>query len=62
MTDAARLPLNLLDALRALEADTGFRDAMGAPVIGAFLKIKYAEWLSYTAHCTEWERVHTLDV
>ncbi|MGS4944834.1 type III glutamate--ammonia ligase [Meridianimarinicoccus sp. RP-17] len=62
VTDAARLPLNLLDALRALEGDTGFCDAMGAEFTGAFLKIKHAEWLSYTAHFTEWERVHTLDV
>jgi len=62
VTDAQHLPLNLLDALRALEADAGFCDAMGAEFAAAFLKIKHAEWLSYAAHFTEWERHHTLDV
>ena len=62
VTDAPRLPLNLLDALRAFEADEGFREAMGAEFGAAFLKIKHGEWLSYAAHFTEWERVHTLDV
>ena len=62
VTDAPRLPLNLLDALRALEADAGFCAAMGTEFTAAYLKIKHAEWLSYTAHFTEWERHHTLDV
>ncbi|PWR02667.1 type III glutamate--ammonia ligase [Meridianimarinicoccus roseus] len=61
-SDAEKLPLNLLDALRAFDADSAFRGAMGDGFADAFLKIKHAEWLSYTAHFSEWERVNTLDV
>jgi glutamine synthetase len=62
VTDAPRLPLNLLDALRALDANAAFKAAMGDEFSAAFLKIKHAEWLSYAAHFTEWERANTLDV
>lgn len=60
--DAARLPLNLLDALRAFEADAGLRAALGEGFSRAFLKLKNQEWASYAAHFTSWERERTLDV
>ncbi len=60
--DAPRLPLNLLDALRALEADEALTAVLGEEVSRAFLKIKRQEWDSYAAHFSEWERRHTLDV
>jgi len=60
--DAPRLPLNLLDALRALEADTALTAALGPETAAAFLKLKRAEWDSFTAHFSDWERAHTLDV
>ena len=60
--DAPGLPRNLLDALRALEADTTLRSALGEPFCAAYLKLKHAEWDSYMAHFTEWERERTLDV
>ena len=58
--DAKKLPLNLLDALRALEASGVLGDALGA-VVPAYLKLKHAEWNDYTSHLTQWERDTTLD-
>ena len=59
--DVARLPLNLLDALRELEADAAYRQALGDGFCQAYLKLKHAEWNSYASHFTEWERRMTLD-
>ncbi len=58
--DAKKLPLNLLDALRALEASPILGDALGE-LVPAYLKFKHAEWNDYSRHLTEWERVNTLD-
>ena len=60
--EAPRLPLNLLDALRGLEADTALTEAMGAEFSEAFLKLKRQEWNSYVSHFSQWERDNTLDV
>ncbi|CAI8335258.1 MAG: Glutamine synthetase 3 [Rhodospirillaceae bacterium] len=60
--DAPRLPLNLLDALRGLEADTALTQAMGSEFSEAFLKLKRQEWNSYVSHFSQWERDNTLDV
>ncbi|MAH88037.1 MAG: type III glutamate--ammonia ligase [Kiloniella sp.] len=62
ITDAPRLPLNLLDALRGLEADTTLTEAMGTEFSTAFLKLKRQEWNSYVNHFSQWERDYTLDV
>jgi glutamine synthetase len=59
---AAKLPLNLLDALRALDRDKAFRAALGDSVSAAFLKLKHEEWHSYCAHFTDWEKANALDV
>ena len=60
IADAKKLPLNLLDALRSLEASTVLRDALG-PVVPAYLKLKHGEWNDYARHLTQWERDTTLD-
>jgi glutamine synthetase len=60
--DAPRLPLNLLDALRAFEADGDLRAALGEVFSASYLKLRRADWAAYAAHLTEWERAHTLDV
>ena len=62
VTDAVKLPLNLLDALRALDADATLKDAMGAEFASAFIKLKTAEWDDFTAHFSAWETANTLDV
>ena len=59
--DRPILPLNLLDATRALEADTALGEAIGASATAAFARYKHAEWTDYTRHLTEWERRMTLD-
>jgi glutamine synthetase len=59
--DAKRLPLNLLDALRALEQSAVFRTAFGEETLSAYLKLKHDDWNAYSRHLTEWERQTTLD-
>jgi len=58
---AKRLPLNLLDALRALDSSSVLRKGLGEPFVNAYLKLKHADWNDYAAHLTEWERKTTLD-
>ena len=59
--DVKRLPLNLLDALRAFEASAVLGDALGKDFVAAYLKLKHAEWNSHARHLTTWERQTTLD-
>ncbi|MGZ5850032.1 MAG: type III glutamate--ammonia ligase [Methyloceanibacter sp.] len=59
--DAKRLPLNLLDALRALDTSNIFRAGLGEPFVNAYLKLKHADWNEYAGQLTEWERRTTLD-
>jgi glutamine synthetase len=58
--DVKRLPLNLLDALRALEASDVLKNGLG-PVVPAYLKLKHSEWNDFSRHLTQWERDTTLD-
>jgi glutamine synthetase len=60
--NAPRLPLNLLDALRAFEQDAVLKAALGAEFSNAYLKLKHDEWNSYCGHFTAWERQTTLDI
>ena len=59
--DAKRLPLNLLDALRALDASEPLRERLGRGLIGSYLKLKHAEWDAFCRELSEWERRTTLD-
>jgi glutamate---methylamine ligase len=58
----ARLPLNLLDALRAFDASAMLRQALGSGFVDSYVKLRMAEWNDYMRHLTEWERDRTLDV
>ncbi|AMY67514.1 type III glutamate--ammonia ligase [Frigidibacter mobilis] len=62
VTDAPKLPLNLLDALRAYEEDPELQAALGIEFSAAYLKLKHAEWNTYTAQFTAWEHDTTLDI
>ncbi|WP_269932795.1 type III glutamate--ammonia ligase [Aminobacter sp. HY435] len=62
VTHGAKLPLNLLDALRAYDEDSELKAAMGEDFSAAYIKLKNQEWNSYASHFTQWERDHTLDV
>ncbi|TCT03520.1 type III glutamate--ammonia ligase [Aquabacter spiritensis] len=59
---AKRLPLNLLDALRALERSKVLKDGLGAGFVASYLKLKTEEWNAYSRHLTQWERDTTLDI
>jgi glutamine synthetase len=61
VADAKRLPLNLLDALRALEKSTVLKAGLGAELIESYVKLRHADWNAYSRHLTEWEREATLD-
>lgn len=58
--DVPKLPLNLLDALRAFEASDVLKAAM-PELVPAYAKLKLVEWNDYCRHLTEWERLNTLD-
>ena len=58
--DAKKLPLNVLDALRALQQNEILKQRLGA-FVPAYVKLKTDEWNSYTRHLTQWERDTTLD-
>jgi len=59
--DAKRLPLNLLDALRALEQCNVLKAGLGDAFVSSYIKLKRADWNEYAAQLTEWERRTTLD-
>jgi len=56
-----RLPLNLLDALRAFASSAVLREALSAAFVDSYVKLRMAQWHDYARHLTEWERDHTLD-
>jgi len=60
IADAKKLPLNLLDALRALEASPVMAGALGE-FLPSYLKLKRQEWDDYAGHLTQWEADNTLD-
>jgi len=60
-SEVRRLPLNLLDALRALRGSETLRKALGAPFIDAYTKLKEREWHEHHAQISAWERQATLD-
>jgi glutamine synthetase type III len=58
--DAKRLPLNLLDALRAFEASPVMKEYFGG-FVASYVALKHSEWNDYARHLTQWERDTTLD-
>ncbi len=60
--DAGKLPLNLLDALRELEASECLHESLGDNLITSYLKLRMQHWNDYCGHLSEWERSATLDV
>ena len=54
--DAKKLPLNLLDALRALDRSSVLRSGFGEDVVASYIKLRQAEWNEYASQLTDWER------
>jgi glutamine synthetase type III len=59
--DAKKLPLNLLDALRALDKSSVLKSGFGEDVVASYIKLRQAEWNEYAGQLTDWERRTTLD-
>jgi glutamine synthetase type III len=62
ITDAPKLPLNLLDAIRAFDKDESLKQALGTEFSSAYIKLKNKEWNQFATHFTQWERDNTLDI
>jgi glutamine synthetase len=62
LKDVIKLPLNLLDALRAYDADSALKAKLGEDFSTAFLKLKKQEWNAFVSHFSTWEKAHTLDI
>lgn len=62
VTDAPKLPLNMLDALREYDKDEGLKETMGQEFSAAYLKMKHEEWNDYASHFSSWEKANTLDI
>ena len=56
-----RLPLNLLDAIRAFRAAPSHARGFGEELVGSYAKLKHDEWDRYCNVVTDWERETTLD-
>lgn len=50
-----RLPVNLGEALVALEKDAEIREALGGEILDAFVRVKRLEWSKYNSHVSDWE-------
>lgn len=62
ITDAPRLPLNMLDALRYYDIDSELKAVMGEEFSASYIKLKMQEWNDFTSHFTQWEKDNTLDI
>ncbi len=61
LKNVKRLPLNMLDAIRAFDSSKTLRKSFGDSFVDSYVKLKNIEWNSYTKHLTQWERDNTLD-
>ena len=58
---AKRLPLNLLDALRAFKNSPMLKNSLGESFVKSYAKLRMADWHEYSAYLSDWERKATLD-
>jgi glutamine synthetase len=61
LKDVRKLPTNLLDAIRLLDASEVARSGFGDEFIDSYVKLKHEEWQRFTREISAWERNHTLD-
>ncbi len=60
--DAPKLPLNMLDAIRALDEDAELKAMLGDAFSASYIKMKHQEWTSFVSHFSSWEKRNTLDI
>jgi glutamine synthetase len=56
-----KLPLNLLDAIRATQKAKSLKKSLGEELVDAYCKLKLSQWDDFTRSITQWERDNTLD-
>jgi glutamate---methylamine ligase len=61
VSGAKKLPLYLIDAVRAFAKDKVLCAALGDEFSNAYIKLKTNDWNRYSQHLTQWERDTTLD-
>ena len=52
----AKMPRNLLDALRAFKSDSYIMESLGGDLVNGFISMKEKEWDQFMANITDWER------
>jgi glutamine synthetase len=62
ITGAPKLPLNMLDAIRAYDEDAELKTSMGDEFSASYIKMKLQEWNSFVTHFSRWEKDNTLDI
>ncbi|MQQ08874.1 type III glutamate--ammonia ligase [Epibacterium sp. SM1979] len=62
ITDAPKLPLNLLDAIRWFDKDKELKAKLGGDFSASYMKMKMQEWNAFVSHFSSWERDNTLDI
>jgi len=62
ITDAPKLPLNMLDAIREYDKDAELKASMGEEFSNSYIKMKMQEWNSFVTHFSRWEKDNTLDI
>ena len=62
VTDAPKLPLNMVDAMHRFEESDAVKRFLGEDLCAAYLKLKKREWDEFMQHFSEWERWNGLDV
>ena len=62
ITDAPKLPLNMLDAIREFDKDAELKASMGEEFSRSYIKMKMQEWNSFVTHFSRWEKDNTLDI
>jgi len=62
LTNAPKLPLNMLDALRAFEKNKVLHGILGSEFAESYVKLKMLEWNSYMQYFSDWEHKNALDV
>ena len=50
------------NALRTFDKDRKLKEALGMEFAAAYLKMKSAEWASFTSHFSTWEKENTIDI
>jgi len=60
--NAPKLPLNLLDAIRAFDANKTIKSLLGDEFSSSYIKLKNDEWTRFCQSFSEWERQNAIDL